>query len=152
MWPECRTEQASTRTESFRSGPLRLLSAWHRACTSVQLRERMESEVMFGCVERRGTYSTREAHEVRVTLCVARLIAVTRAFRVEAEQPQALSDAVRSAQANLRRAILLAFADGLTADDVRARCIEPALKQSTTSQEAAAAVEHTIGSVENHWG
>lgn len=98
---------------------------------------------MFGCVERRGTYSTREAHEVHVTLGVARLIAVTRAFRVEAEQPQALGDAVRSAQANLRRAILLAFADGLTADDVRARCIEPALKQSTTSQEAAAAVEHT---------
>jgi len=111
---------------------------------------KMESEAMFGCVERRGAYSTPEAHEVDVTLGVARLIAVARAFRVKAEQHEALSDAVRSAQANLRRAILLAFADGLTADDVRSRCIEPVLKRSTTSEEAAAVVEQTIGSVEKH--
>ena len=104
---------------------------------------------MFGCVERRGAYGTAEAHEVDVTLGVARLIAVARAFRVKAEQREALSGAVRSAQDDLRRAILLALADGLTADDIRSRCIEPALKRSTTSEEAAAAVEQTIGSVEN---
>jgi hypothetical protein len=54
-----------------------------------------------------------EAHEVDVTLGVARLIAMARAFRVKAEQHEKLSDEVRTAQANLRRAILLAFADGL---------------------------------------
>jgi len=103
---------------------------------------------MFGCVERRGTHDTREAHEVDVTLGVARLIAMARAFRVKAAQPERLSDEVRTAQANLRRAILLAFADGLTADDIRFRCIEPALKRSTTGGEAAAAVEQTFRSIE----
>jgi hypothetical protein len=68
---------------------------------------------MCGCVERRGTPDPLEAHEVDVTLGVARLIAMARAFRVTAEQHERLSDEVRTAQANLRRAILLAFADGL---------------------------------------
>jgi hypothetical protein len=103
---------------------------------------------MFGCVERRGTHDPLEAHAVDVTLGVARLIAMARAFRVKAEQHERLSDEVRTAQANLRRAILLAFADGLTADDIRSRYIEPALKRSTTSEEAAAAVEQTFRSIE----
>jgi cell division septum initiation protein DivIVA len=106
---------------------------------------------MFGCVERRGIYGTREAHEADVTLGVARLVAVARAFRVKAEQHERLSDEVRVASANLRRAILLALADGLTADDIRSGCVEPMLKRSSTSEEAAAAVEQAIGSVEKHW-
>ena len=73
---------------------------------------------------------------------------MARAFRVKAEQHERLSDEVRTAQANLRRAILLAFADGLTADDIRSRYIEPALKRPTTSEEAAAAVEQTFRSIE----
>jgi hypothetical protein len=115
---------------------------------SRSVKRRQESKTMFGCVERRGTHDPREAHEVDVTLGVARLIAMARAFRMKAEQHERLSDEVRTAQANLRRAILLAFADGLTADDIRFRCIEPALKRSTTSEEAAAAVEQTFRSIE----
>jgi hypothetical protein len=103
---------------------------------------------MFGCVERRGTHDTREAHEIAVALDVAKLIAVARAFRVKARQPESLNDEVRTAQADLRRAILLAFADGLTADDIRSRCIEPILKRCATSDETATAVEQTFRSIE----
>jgi hypothetical protein len=68
------------------------------------------------------------------------------AFRIDAARE--VDQEIRAAQVDLIRAILLACADGLTLEDLRARFIDPVLRHADVNKGGPALLAETVGLVE----
>ena len=93
---------------------------------------------------------TRAAHETTVGLHVAWLVALARASRLEDDRALRLDADIRTAQAHLIRALLLACADGIPLEDLRARFIAPVARESRVHVAATALLADTVRHVERH--
>jgi hypothetical protein len=91
---------------------------------------------------------TRAAHETAVGLHVAWLMALARASRLEDDGALRVDPDVRTAQAHLIRALLLACADGIPLEDLRARFIDPVGRESRTHAAATTLLTDTVRHVE----
>jgi hypothetical protein len=97
-----------------------------------------------------STEDTRAAHEAAVALNVAWLVAFARAFRIGDGRELRLDAEIRTAQADLIQALLLACADGTPLEELRARFIDPAGRRSRIHKEATALLTDTVLQVERH--
>jgi hypothetical protein len=91
---------------------------------------------------------TRAEREAAVAMAVAWLMGVARTFRIDPVRKVGLDQEIRTAQVDLIRAILLACADGLTAEDLRARFIDPVLRHADASDGGPALLAETVRLVE----
>jgi hypothetical protein len=97
-----------------------------------------------------STEHARVTRETAVALNVAWLVALARAFRIEEGRELRLDPDIRTAQAHLIRALLLACADGTSLDELRTRFIDPVERESRVYAEAAALLTDTVQQVERH--
>jgi hypothetical protein len=98
----------------------------------------------------RITEDTRTAHETAVGLHVAWLVALARASRLEDERALRLNADIRTAQAHLIQALLLARADGTPLEDLRTRFIDPVGRESRIQAAATTLLTDTVRHVERH--
>lgn len=92
----------------------------------------------------------RAAHETTVGLHVAWLVALARASGLADDRALRLDADVRTAQAHLIRALLLACADGIPLQDLRARFIDPVTRESRVYAAATTLLADTVRHVERH--
>ena len=92
----------------------------------------------------------RTAHETEVGLHVAWLVSLARARRSEDGDALRRDPDIRTAQVNLIQALLLACADGVPLEGLRARFIDPVGRESRVSGEATALLSETVRLVERH--
>jgi hypothetical protein len=89
-------------------------------------------------------------HETAVALQVAWFAALARACRSDDGDALRRDPDIRTAQVNLIHALLLACADGVPLEGLRARFIEPVGRESRVSGEATALLSETVRLVERH--
>jgi hypothetical protein len=87
---------------------------------------------------------TRAEREAAVALRVAWLMGIGHAFRVNGGPGARLDKEVRAAQVDLIQAILLACADGVTIESVRARFIDPVVGYPGDNEGAAGLLVETV--------
>jgi hypothetical protein len=90
----------------------------------------------------------RAAHETTVGLHVAWLVALARASRLEDDRALRLDVDIRTAQAQLIRALLLACADGIPLKDLHARFINPVGREARVYAATTALLADTVRHVE----
>jgi hypothetical protein len=92
--------------------------------------------------------AARLAHETAVGLHVAWLVALARASRIEDDRALRLDAGIRTAQADLIRALLGACAVGIPLEDLRARFIDPVGRESRVQAAATTLLADTVRHVE----
>ena len=97
-----------------------------------------------------STEDTRAAHEAAVGLHVAWLVALARVSRLEDDRALRLDADIRTAQVDLIQALLLACADGIPLEDLRARFIDPVGRESRVHAAATTLLADTVRHVERH--
>jgi hypothetical protein len=94
------------------------------------------------------TEDTQAEREAAVALGVAWLVALARAFRIDGAREVRLDKEIRAAQVDLIQVIRLACAGGVTVEDLRARFIDPVVRQPGIHGGAALLLAETARLVE----
>jgi hypothetical protein len=77
-------------------------------------------------------------------------MAIARAFRIDGAREVRLDNEILAAQVDLIRAISLARADGLTLEELRARFIDPVVRQLGVHEGASVLLAKTMRLAEQH--
>lgn len=103
---------------------------------------------MAGWTDGRSAEDTQAEREAAVAVAVAWLMGIARAFRIDTARKFRPDQEIRTAQVDLIRAILLACADGLTVEDLRARFVDPILRHADANDGGPALLAETVRLVE----